>query len=327
MNFVEEDYDKFNKEGINNLNRLNYNFDLNERFVHVKDENGNYFQCQTPFLKVLKPIHTTLNKKKTVAKKYIILEINDDLDFNNQIAEFMLIINKIHETSQEKIREKSLEWFNTEFDDIGLDIKVRRPIDQQKDNEFIRISIPKNSELENEISNLSKGSYILSNIIFKGLKISNDLIMEEWEIKNFITQENYELLNKKEYIDNNLTDIEVISHILEEEHIEKNDDVENMKKVLEDNLENIENLVKKNIDELNNIQEQQKEENITQQDIEIESQNQIKNIIIKKNKKTNNKKITSEKTTSERIIENKKKKSLLENSDTIKKSSKKLIFT
>ena len=204
MNFVEENYDKFNKEEINNLNKLNFNFELNERFVNVKDENENYFKCQTPFLKVLKPIHTTLNKKKTVAKKYIILEINDDLDFNNQIAEFMTIINKIHETSQEKIREKSLEWFNTEFDDIGLDIKVRRPIDQQKDNEFIRISIPKNSDLENEISNLNKGTYILSNIIFKGLKISSDLIIEEWEITDFITQENYELLNKKEdYLDNN----------------------------------------------------------------------------------------------------------------------------
>ena len=73
MNFIEENYDKFNKEDINNLNKLNYTFELSERFVNVKDDNGNYFQCQTPFLKVLKPIHTTLNKKKTVAKKYIIL--------------------------------------------------------------------------------------------------------------------------------------------------------------------------------------------------------------------------------------------------------------
>ena len=308
MNFIEENYDKFNKEDINNLNKLNYTFELSERFVNVKDDNGNYFQCQTPFLKVLKPIHTTLNKKKTVAKKYIILEINDDLDFNNQIAEFMLVINKIHETSQEKIREKSIEWFNTEFDDIGLDIKVRRPIDQQKDNEFIRISIPKNLDLENEINNLTKGSYILSNIIFKGLKISNDLITEEWEIKDFITQENYELLNKKEYIDNNLTDIEVISHILEEEHIEKNDEVENMKKVLEDNLENIENLVKKNIEELHESQIE-----IHPKDNQTLTHTQTESIISKKKNK--------------KIIENKKKKIFLENYSTIKKSSKKLIFT
>ena len=309
MNFVEENYDKFNKEEINNLNKLNFNFELNERFVNVKDENENYFKCQTPFLKVLKPIHTTLNKKKTVAKKYIILEINDDLDFNNQIAEFMTIINKIHETSQEKIREKSLEWFNTEFDDIGLDIKVRRPIDQQKDNEFIRISIPKNSDLENEISNLNKGTYILSNIIFKGLKISSDLIIEEWEITDFITQENYELLNKKEdYLDNNsLTDIEVISHLLED--IEKNDEVQNIvdeDKVNEDKV-NEDKVHEDKVNENKVNEDKVNEDKVNEDKVEnIEKNSTIKKKTIKKSNK---------------------KKSFLENYDTIKKSSKKLIFT
>lgn len=225
MYFEEDNYDKFNKESINNLNKLNYNFVLDDRFIYVTNEDGEPFMCQTPFLKILKPIHATLNKKKTIAKKYIILETNDELDFNNQIGEFIFVINKIHETSQEKIKEKSLEWFNTEFDDIGLDIKVRRPIDQQKDNEFIRIAIPKDENIETEISNLEKGSYLLCNIIFKGLKISSDYITEEWEIKNFITQEKYDQLqteeqNEKEY---NNSIVGEINDLLEE----TNDDIPN----------------------------------------------------------------------------------------------------
>jgi len=64
MNFNEETYDSFNNNGINNLNNLNYNFSLNDRFIHVTDENNENFTCQTPFLKILKTIHTTLNKKK-----------------------------------------------------------------------------------------------------------------------------------------------------------------------------------------------------------------------------------------------------------------------
>ena len=206
-------YDEFNNNAINDVNKLNYKFILNDRFIYVTDNDGQYFSCQTPFLKVLKPIHITLNKKKTISKKYLILETNDELDFNNQIGEFMFIINKIHEVSQEKIRKNSIQWFNTEFDDIGLDIKVRRPIDQQKDSEFIKISIPIDSELEKNIENLKKGDYILCDIIFKGLKIANDSINEEWEIKNYITQEKFDELENK--IPDNT--VELIEQLVEEE--------------------------------------------------------------------------------------------------------------
>lgn len=186
------------------LTKLNFKFNLNDRFIYVTNNKDEYFSCNTPFLKILKPIHITLNKKKTISKKYLILETNDELDFNNQIGEFMYIINKVHEICQEKIRENSIQWFNTEFDDIGLDIKVRRPIDSQKDNEFIKISIPKEKSLEDEILNLSKGNYVSCTILFKGLKIANDCINEEWEVKEFITQEKFDLIHNNNYISENI---------------------------------------------------------------------------------------------------------------------------
>ena len=223
------DFDENEQISINNLNQLNFNFKINERFIYSTYENdkSKYFEFQTPFLKILKPIHNTYNKKKTIAKKYLILETNDDLDFDNQIGDFMFIINKIHELSQEKIREKSMEWFNTEFDDIGLDLKVRRPIDQQKENEFIKICIP-NVAIESKINNLKKGDYVLCNIIFKGLKVSSDFIMEELEIVSIITQEEFDENQKNEML-SNMVDDKVFS--------QENNDLESPIEIIE-NLEN-----------------------------------------------------------------------------------------
>ena len=221
---LEDNYDKFNKEDVNKLNELNFNFNLNDRFIHVTDKEGKYFKCHTPFLKVLKPVHVTLNKKKQVANKYLILETNDDLDFNNQISEFMFIINKIHEISQEKIKQNSIEWFNTEFDEIGLDIKVKRPIDQQKNSEFIRLTISKDKYIEEEINKLEKDMYVLCNIIFKGLRVSNDYIVEDWELVDIMTQEKFDEIQNSELLCESINNTEIMNTLLtennEEEHKE-----------------------------------------------------------------------------------------------------------
>jgi hypothetical protein len=295
-----ESNDKFTYTDIDHLSNYNYTFSLKDRFIHVNDDNGNYFGCQTPFLKILKPIHSTLNRKKEIAKKYLILETNDELDFENQIGDFMFIINKIHEISQEKIKENSLKWFNTVFDDIGLDIKVRRPIDQQKTNEFIKICIPNN--LENEISELSKGTYVLCNIIFKGLRISNDHIYEEWELIEFITQEKYDEEQNTEFITNNM-ETDIIETLLE------NNNEENINEENNNNQENINEENNNNIDNKIEIVEQPLN---TEEIITVNNKNnEIKEIKVKKDVKKNVKK---------NIKDNNKKKEL------IKKLSKKIIF-
>lgn len=328
MSIEDENYDKFNNDDINNLNKLNYTFNISERFIHVKDDNGEYFTCKTPFLKILKPMHITLNKKKTIAKKYLILETNDELDFNNQIGEFMFIINKIHEISQEKIRYNSNVWFNTEFDDIGLDIKVRRPIDQQRDSEFIKLTIPKN--IENDINLLNKGNYILCDIIFKGLKISSEHIMEEWELKSFITQEKYDELQNEEFIINSIVEVEDTllendyNEIIEEYNIEPNVKDE----VFEEKIDNNEYT---NINNENtNIVESNIENNVDQEIICITENNNIEENSNKKNSKKNSEEIIKSKKTkksiNEKIKENKLHKNV-KSTEPIRKLSKKLIFT
>ena len=310
-------------ENISELQNLNFDFSIKDRFVDVKDNNGNYFGCQTPFLKVLKPVHTTLNKKKTIAKKYLILETNDELDFNNQIGEFMFIINKVHEVSQEKIREKSVKWFNTEFDDIGLDIKVKRPIDQQKDNEFIKISIPMDTTIENEIEELSKGMYVLCDIVFKGLKVSSDNITEEWEIKKIITQEKYDEELNNEYICNDVGNIDLTNTLLDE----------NIGIIpFQETSASSEIISEKVVPELVELETKENNDLENNSDIEIIS---IMNTVeepdfIQENKISNKSKIkyTIEKSNGNKITENKlKKKELGKNNELIKKFSKKLIFT
>jgi hypothetical protein len=335
------------------LTKLNFKFNLNDRFIYVTNNKEEYFSCNTPFLKILKPIHITLNKKKTIAKKYLILETNDELDFNNQIGEFMYIINKVHEICQEKIRENSIQWFNTEFDDIGLDIKVRRPIDSQKDNEFIKISIPKEKSLEDEISNLSKGDYVLCTILFKGLKIANDCINEEWEVKELITQEKFDLIHNNnenletlqmedviECIETNLNNNENNINKKELNETELNETELNETELNETDLNKTElNETELNKTELTNIEnykliEYKKDNNIEyiekigldQTDIDIISD--IEDITLNVKTETINKKKSSKETNSiHKIYNNKIKKNELNKKDFIKKHSKKLIFT
>lgn len=58
MNFFE------NKNYIENINQLKFRFSINERFIYAKNDMNKYFEFESPFLKVLKPIHITYNKKK-----------------------------------------------------------------------------------------------------------------------------------------------------------------------------------------------------------------------------------------------------------------------
>ena len=295
------------------MHNLNYKFIINERYVHAKNDEGKYFECETPFLKILKPVHILLNKKKTIAKKYLILETNDDLDFNNQIGSFMYIINKIHEISQEKIRDNSLEWFNTEFDDIGLDIKVKRPIDQQKDSEFIKLSIPLTDNMENDILKLNKGEYVSCSIIFKGLKVTSDSITEDWEIKSLKTQLEEDIKLESEYICNSIvidTDIDQETGPLLEQDVKLADpvleqDVKLADPVLEQDVKLIDPVLEQDVKLIDPVLEQDVKD--------IKQMTQTEDLAINK--------------TIKKIKSSTKGKLKEKNVEIIKKFNKKLLFT
>ena len=291
-----------------NFNNLCFNFDYKNRFVDSSYNNiyNKKFTFNTSFLKVLKPIHISSNKKNIKTNKYIILETSNNLDNKD---EFMIIIDKIHEISQENIKKNSLDWFNIELDDFGLDMKVRKPIDNQKNIPFIKIIIGNNKDLLKKISNLEKNTYISMDIQFNGLQVLSDHLIEEWELINFISQEDYDnkitIENTEEQINNfeelsnlkELSNLENMSYLQEDENnTEKNqnniEEYENNVKENEDNTEENENNVKENENNLeeneNNAEEdesniKENEENIKEENILEKNKNKSKNIVIKNN--------------------------------------------
>jgi midasin len=277
-------------ENLNNYSNLKFNFEYKNRIITCNFDENNYFTIETPFLKVLKPMHVSFNKKKNSTKRYIILEVNENYDVNKEMDDFLIKINKLHELSQENVRKNSLLWFNTEFDDIGLDLKVKKPIDIQKDKQFIKILIPDNEELLEKINNLEKNDYINCTIFYKGLRVSNEYLMGEYELSNYLTQDEYEQIQKVE-VNDDMND-EIYEDVINEnaEEINENNENEidkNNEKDIEknDKLENqdLENKTIENTENTENHLEENLETNLT---IETES---VTSKTSKKNKKTEEK--------------------------------------
>jgi len=209
---------------------LLFHFDYKNHFVHCHYGNNSQYQFQTSLLKVLKPLHISSNKKNKQSNKYIIIEINPDNEipaYNLSESEIennylMVIVNKLHEISQENIQKNSIQWFNIELDDFDLDMKVKRPIDQQKNIQFIKILIHNNEELLQKIEKLEKNTYISMDIRFNGLRICSDHLMEEWELMDFTSQEDKEL-QLSEYIENKMDVSNLLPLIINENNsYEKN---------------------------------------------------------------------------------------------------------
>ena len=57
-------------ENLDNYSKLNFNFEYKNRLIRSTFENNEYFKLDTPFLKVLKPVHISSNKKKYSKKIY-----------------------------------------------------------------------------------------------------------------------------------------------------------------------------------------------------------------------------------------------------------------
>jgi len=195
------------KKRYPNFIDLAFTCSTEDRYIYVKNrKTEENFRIETPFLKVLKPVHNFLDKS------YIILSINNDFDFNDEVNDFVYIINKLHEFSQENIKVDSKKWFGKDFDIFDLDNIVKRPIEEHKNNNYIKLVIVGSDVMENKLSSLEKDMYIKCNIEFHGLKISRDTLMEEWYVTDFITQEEFEnQSNANNY--KNIVDEDIISMI------------------------------------------------------------------------------------------------------------------
>jgi len=226
-------------ENISELNNLHFDFEYKKRFIHAYLNETNYFTFNTPLLKVLKPVHVSFNKKKNLSKNYIILELNENQNMHQELDDMAIMVNKIHEISQVNIQKNSIKWFNTEFDEIGLDMKVKRPIDNQKEKNFIKILINNDDELLQKVEKLQKDCYISCKLGYKGLKVNSDHLMEEYILYNFMDEEELNEINLYNEQNNEL--IEIIGEEIENEDnneiIENNELLDENNQLLDENNE------------------------------------------------------------------------------------------
>ena len=272
MEVVEEtrsksDYNLTHIEKLNNISKLSFDFDYKNRFIYCSLEDDSNLIIETSFLKVLKPIHISNSRKKNLSKKYMILELSGNVDDNENF--YLEVIDKIHELCQYNIKKNSLSWFNSEFDDFTLDMKVRRPIDMQKNTKFIKLLIDEENILE-KIENLDKNTYVSCKLKFNGLKINSDHLIEEWELINYITQEEYE----SEYNNNeNMNDKSITEYLTE--NLINNSISKDEEPVIQDqvNNEKLEEYIEKKNNEL--LENQNKIQNVEDEKQSLEYRDNI----------------------------------------------------
>ena len=283
-------------ENISELNNLHFDFEYKKRFIHAYLNETNYFTFNTPLLKVLKPVHVSINKKKNLSKNYIILELNENQNMHQELDDMAIMVNKIHEISQVNIQKNSIKWFNTEFDEIGLDMKVKRPIDNQKEKNFIKILINNDDELLQKVEKLQKDCYISCKLGYKGLKVNSDHLMEEYILYNFMDEEELNEINLYNEQNNEL--IEIIGEEIENE--DNNEIIEN-NELLDENNE----LLNEDNELLDENEHRELIENLTLDNskiIKYGTNNELELNTIEKNKKTKKEK--------EKILKDKRLKNI-----------------
>jgi hypothetical protein len=246
------------------MSNLNYKFELEDKYIYVNDNNDKYV-IKSPYLKVLKAKHEFKNKN------YLIVQLDQDLDIDEQIDNFIKKIRAIDEYSKDILLNNSKNWYGKKWDIYTLDSMTRYPIDEQKGLLYMKIIINKeDKELNKSIETLekilenNKEVYISIETYFKGLRWSREIFTEEWYLKDFsiLEEENEDLI------------IENLIKNIEEKNISKSEEKEN--NIIENNenniIENEENKIEIEENEENKIEIQENEEN----KIEIQENNQYK---------------------------------------------------
>lgn len=299
------------------VNSLNYKFELDDKYIYVNNRNNSKYIIKSPYLKVLKANHEFKNKN------YLIVQLDQDLDVDEQMDFFIKKIRCMDEYSKEILLNNSKNWYGKKWDIYTLDSMTHYPIDEQKGILYMKIIINKeDKELNKSIETLekimknTKEVYISIKTYFKGLRWSREIFTEEWYLEDFsiLEEENDDLL-----LENLIRNTEQVVKVEEDKNKYLKEESEI--KEFENNIsKNIEEMESTNINESVNYIKSTREESEDIKSInEVgeESENIIENEIIEINENSNE--VGEE---SKNIIENVENKNDVQKS-TIKKNKKK----
>ncbi len=179
------------------MNTLNYKFELDDKYIYVNNHDNSKYTIKSPYLKVLKAKHEFKNKN------YLIVQLDQDLDVDEQIDAFIKKIRSIDEYSKNILLDNSKNWYGKKWYIYTLDSMTRYPIDEQKGVLYMKIIINKeDKELNKSIETLekiienNKEVYISVKTYFKGLRWSREVFTEEWYLEDFniLEEDNEDLI-------------------------------------------------------------------------------------------------------------------------------------
>ncbi len=232
---------------LKNLHKYQFHYNKEDHFVYVGDEQSKTLEIKSPFLKVLKPHHSIDSRRRNTKKNYLLLEVNNDMhDYDEESQDFMYVINKVHEVSQEKIRVNAKDWFRKELDIDELDILVRRPIENNNRLTYIKILFPYDEDIEERTFKLGKGEYVSCNISFIGLRIGRESITEEWQMTDLITQEDVDY-NIEEYIYEKTSKKDLVQEAIIEQFIQPEAREESIQETKEEIQEELVKIQEENV--------------------------------------------------------------------------------
>ncbi len=217
-------------------------FVLEDKYIYVS-YNGRKYSISSPYLKVLKAKHEFKNKN------YLIVQLDQDLDVDEKIEEFIRNVRNMDEYSKEILMKNSKNWYGKKWDIYTLDSMTRYPIDEQKGVIYMKMIIDKeDKELNRQIDTLEKivesnhEVYISVDTYFKGLRWSREVFTEEWYLSDFrILEEERDMI---ETIISRIhqpeeNHVEHVEHVPEEK-VEEVEQVERVERVQEEKVEDVE---------------------------------------------------------------------------------------
>ncbi len=230
-------------------------FVLEDKYIYVS-YNGRKYSISSPYLKVLKAKHEFKNKN------YLIVQLDQDLDVDEKIEEFIRNVRNMDEYSKEILMKNSKNWYGKKWDIYTLDSMTRYPIDEQKGVIYMKMIIDKeDKELNRQIDTLEKivesnhEVYISVDTYFKGLRWSREVFTEEWYLSDFrILEEERDMIetiisrihqpeenhvDQEEKVDH-VESVECVEHVESVEPVEHVERVEHVPEEKVDHVESVE---------------------------------------------------------------------------------------
>ncbi len=174
---------------IYSMSKLHYEYVKEDRYLYLYDQQNQMIYYTTPILKVYKNLYESNNNY------YLVLDLDNEDDVNNDIYNFKSKLDKLYGKSQDEVRKNYKEIFSNSkgiIDNITYETCVKRPFTGSR-GQLIKLLISEeDEELFRRIENVIDGENIRCEMVYKGLKkIQGGKMLEEYVLINFITEQEW----------------------------------------------------------------------------------------------------------------------------------------